>query len=243
MRNVTVDDPRLSRQLRAIEEPVVADPAFLDALFARLLDEAGLRRAAGQRESSVDMRRSKPAGATATHRRRSWVPPLLVAVLAIGGGLAVAAGVGGFINRGESVPNVCVLVAPAEIGAIVGAPVRLVSSDEYGSGAPANAGRSCAYSYPPRAPGGPARNLGISIARPADPAADWAQLQTGVGAFAIEGLGDAATLFPTSIGSVVRTLYVLKGPYVLSVFYLVGGNNVLPQHQMEDIARLMLARL
>ena len=81
-----MDDPRLSRQLQALEEPVAADPAFLDGLFEQLVEEVGFRRAHARWEP----------GWVGPVR---WVAALLVAALAIGGGLVVAAGGAGFIFR------------------------------------------------------------------------------------------------------------------------------------------------
>jgi hypothetical protein len=245
-----VDDLRLASQLRAInDEPAAIDRAFLDALYEQLRAEVGFtpRQSAPTAASGV----GRPAAGRAVRRRRArrWTPLLLVAALLIGGSFAVAAGVGGFIHRGaapsERVPSVCDLVTTAEIGAIVGAPVTMESLPDSVSSGTGWTTRSCSYRYPPAPSTRTDRNLEISITRYADTAAARDQVQPGTAGIPLAGIGDAAVLFPSIAGSVpTQTLLVLRATYVVSVGYFANGGAINPTTpQMEDIARLILARL
>jgi hypothetical protein len=173
---------------------------------------------------------------------------LLVAALVVGGVLAVAAGVGNFIRRDETkadvLPNVCQLVALPAISAILHAPVTLKESSDSGPSASGPvAFLSCGYSYPPGDGTLIVRNLGISVTRPVDPSIDWARLRNARGAEPVDGLGDEAVLIPPPFAAPTIPLYVLKAPYVVSVYYLNGGGQSISDQQMENIARLVLAQL
>jgi hypothetical protein len=243
-----MDDLRLTSQLRAIDdEPPVIDRAFLDSLYEELL-EVGLRP--GQRRTTAAPGVSRASGwAIPRDRARQWLRPLLVAALLIGSVFAVAAGVGGFIHRGDvpadGVPSVCELVTVAEIGAIVGAPVRMESLPDSRFSGTGWTARACAYHWPPAPATHTDRNLQIAITRYADSALARAQVQPGRAGYARAGIGDGAVLFPAIAGQVpTQTLMVLHAPYVVSVGYLTSGGAVNPTNpQLEDIARLILARL
>ena len=240
-----MDDLRLGRDLRALEEPVVADAAFLDALFDRLVEEAGFRPAGKTTDPVADRQPRASGRATAMQRWRRWLPPVLAAGLLIGGGILVAGSVSAASSiaaraRPRALRTSVSWSRRPRSARFIGAPVTLESAKEYTSTEPPLVGRSCGYSYPPGDGSLVVRNVETGISRSPDPAAAWAEVSTGGGGSRVEGVGDAATL---NRSPPFVTLYVLKGPYVISVFNLNGGGQNIPQRTMEDIARLIVARL
>lgn len=229
-----MNETRIRRVLGMASEPIQPDPEFADALYVDLGRELGFVGPA-----------SASGGRVARRRLRGWrARLLLVAVLALGVGAAVAAGAAWQSWQDSSTalepPDVCALITSAELSAIEGAPVWLIepaARTQVGD----TMSLRCLYEFDAPVPGGAElRTVEIKITVYPSRADAAAFLRAASSAYgSIPNLGEGATVLqPNALSA---SLLVLIDNQIIQIAGSRQGT-FLDLPRARQIAELILER-